>query len=304
MLDSEKEIHNVALYTRVSTDEQARTGYSLDAQLDHLKDYARARDWVIVGEYVDDGYTGRNIKRPAYTKMFEDIGKWDAVVVIKMDRIHRNQTNFTGMIRFLMKNEKSFISMQDSFDTSTAMGRFVADIVARIAQLESEQIGERVSVAFVQKAKSDKSGFMNHRPPFGYRWDPDLKKHIEVPGEIKKVRDIYKMYLGGMSFREIQAKTGIRNSSISYYLHNSFYTGIERWCNFFRKSNLQPIITIPEFNQVQRKFKENSHGITANKYEKELSPLQIKNESFKINRETEKSIPIIQRGKHNWQRAW
>jgi len=112
------------------------------------------------------------------------------------------------------------------------------------------------------------------------------------------VKEIYHLYLDGWSMREIQAKTGIRNSSISYYLHNSFYTGIERWCNFFRKSDLKPIIAIDDFNRVQRRLNERIHG------DRGIKPLQIRDESFKINRETEKEIPIIQRGKHNWTRAW
>jgi len=83
-----------AIYTRVSTEDQAKEGFSLDAQLDKLKSYCKARDWAIGGEYIDDGYSGRNVKRPAYSRMMEEMDKWDALLVIKMDRIHRNSKNF------------------------------------------------------------------------------------------------------------------------------------------------------------------------------------------------------------------
>ena len=73
--------------------------------------------------------------------MFNEIDAWDAVVVIKMDRIHRNQKNFLQMMSDLSKKEKEFVSMSESFDTSTAMGRYVMNIMALTAQLESEQIG-------------------------------------------------------------------------------------------------------------------------------------------------------------------
>src|SRR4030042_3036274 len=131
------QIIRAAIYTRVSTEEQAKEGFSLDAQLDKLRSYCKARDWVITGEYIDDGYSGRKIKRPAYIKMMEEIDKWDTILVIKMDRIHRNQKNFMFMMEQLNKNKKEFVSMSESFDTSTAIGRFVMNIIQGIAQLES-----------------------------------------------------------------------------------------------------------------------------------------------------------------------
>src|SRR5207247_3167901 len=79
--------------------------------------------------------------------------RWDAILVIKMDRIHRNARNFMEMMDQLGEWEKDFVSATESLDTSTAMGRFVMDIIQRIAQLESEQIGERVKMGMSQKAK-------------------------------------------------------------------------------------------------------------------------------------------------------
>ena len=113
-----------AIYTRVSTEDQAREGFSLDAQLDKLRSYCKARDWEIGGEYVDDGYSGRYIKRPAYKRMMEEMDSWDLLLVLKMDRIHRNSKNFMLMMEDLKKNDKEFVSMTESLDTSTAMGRF------------------------------------------------------------------------------------------------------------------------------------------------------------------------------------
>ncbi len=68
-MGSEVKRTKVAIYVRVSTIEQSREGYSLDAQLGRLRDYCRAREWEISKEYVEDGYTGRDIKRPAYQEM-------------------------------------------------------------------------------------------------------------------------------------------------------------------------------------------------------------------------------------------
>src|SRR5512137_1434237 len=98
----------VAIYTRVSTEDQAKEGFSLDAQLEKLRSYCKARDWSIAGEYVDEGYSGRKTRRPAYIKMMEEINKWDALLVIKMDRIHRNSKNFMLMMEDLNKKGKEF----------------------------------------------------------------------------------------------------------------------------------------------------------------------------------------------------
>ena len=142
-----------AIYTRVSTEDQAKEGFSLEAQQERLEAYCAARGWGVGGVYVDEGHSGRTIERPAYTRMMVDRDLWDLVLVLKMDRIHRNSRNFMDMMERLLEWDKEFVSVQENFDTSTAMGRFVMDIIQRIAQLESEQIGERVYMGMSQKAK-------------------------------------------------------------------------------------------------------------------------------------------------------
>jgi len=164
-MDAEK--RKAALYTRVSTEDQAKEGFSLDAQLEKLKAYCTARDWEIADTYIDDGYSGRNIRRPAYTRLIENMDSWDTLLVIKMDRIHRNSKNFMIMMEKLKEQNKEFVSMTESLDTSTAMGRFVMDIIQRIAQLESEQIGERVYDGMEQKARTN-GGSLGFNIPYGY----------------------------------------------------------------------------------------------------------------------------------------
>ncbi|MCK4443603.1 MAG: recombinase family protein, partial [Thermoplasmata archaeon] len=160
-------MNRVAIYSRVSTEDQAKEGFSLDAQKDRLRAYCQAKGWETAGEYVDDGHSGRDIRRPAYQRMLEEKDNWDTLLVIKMDRIHRNSKNFMEMMDDLKKWGKEFSSMQESLDTSTAMGRFVMDIIQRIAQLESEQIGERVYMGMKQKA-STVGGSLGSPPPYGY----------------------------------------------------------------------------------------------------------------------------------------
>lgn len=162
-----------ALYVRVSTEEQADEGYSLDAQISALRDYCEIQEMEIAGIYRDDGFSGRRTNRPAYRQMMHDIDKWDKIIVLKMDRIHRNSRNFMEMMDMLEKRGKKFESTTESIDTDNAMGRFVVDMMQRIAQLESEQIGERTHFGMREKAESmDKSDSpkrtMGFTPPFGY----------------------------------------------------------------------------------------------------------------------------------------
>jgi site-specific DNA recombinase len=190
----------VAIYTRVSTEDQAKEGFSLDAQLEKLRAYCTARGWDIAGEYVDEGYSGRKTRRPAYTRMMEDIEKWDGLLVIKMDRIHRNSKNFMLMMEDLGKKGKEFVSMMESLDTSTAMGRFVMDIIQRIAQLESEQIGERVYIGMEQKAKQN-GGVLGFNIPYGY--DYVEGKLVVNDSESIIVKNIFDMYRNKLSMKKI-----------------------------------------------------------------------------------------------------
>lgn len=249
----------VAIYTRVSTEDQAKEGFSLDAQLDKLRSYCKARGWEIAGEYIDDGYSGRTTRRPAYQKMMQEMDKWDAILVIKMDRIHRNSKNFMLMMEQLRANNKEFVSMTESLDTSTAMGRFVMDIIQRIAQLESEQIGERVYIGMEQKAKMG-DGLLGFNIPYGYDYiDGKLvinKKEAEV------VRKIFQWYLEGKSMgwiaqalqkRKISTKKGgfWAKKTVSSILKNPIYCGYLKWEKYLYKGDHQPIIDVQTFNRVQ-----------------------------------------------------
>ena len=250
----------VAIYTRVSTEDQAKEGFSLDAQLEKLRAYCTARGWDIADEYVDEGYSGRKTRRPAYARMMEDIEKWDALLVIKMDRIHRNSKNFMLMMEDLGKNGKEFVSMMESLDTSTAMGRFVMDIIQRIAQLESEQIGERVYIGMEQKAKQN-GGVLGFNIPYGY--DYVEGKLVVNDSESIIVKNIFDMYRNKMSMKKIaeilnQKKIPTKLNKIwgpqtvSLILKNPLYCGFLHWEDYLNPGEHIPIIDKNTFNDVQK----------------------------------------------------
>src|SRR5688572_29364117 len=240
----------VALYTRVSTEDQAKEGFSLDAQLERLRYYAKAQGWTVAGEYVDEGHSGRTTKRPQYTRMMQESPLWDTLLVLKMDRIHRNSRNFMAMMDHLRKHDKEFASVTESLDTSTAMGRFVMDIIQRIAQLESDQIGERTFTGMEEKARQG-GGSLGKPAPFGYVYGPDRRLQ-PVPDEAQVVAELFQRFADGQSKQQLAAwlnSQGLRgrgkggrgngapwtHKTVTNVLRNPTYAGALPW-----EGKLQP----------------------------------------------------------------
>ncbi|WP_317327331.1 recombinase family protein [Turicibacter sanguinis] len=157
----------VGLYARVSTDEQAKEGYSIGAQCKKLQQYAELNDWSGI-LYVDDGYSAKDLNRPQAIQLFKDIEdkKIDTVVVYKLDRLTRNVKNLYELMDLFDKNDCKLISLTESLDTSSASGRFFITMLGAMAQWERETIGERT---FVGMKEAIKAGKVNGRVPFGYR---------------------------------------------------------------------------------------------------------------------------------------
>ena len=257
-----------ALYVRVSTDEQAAEGYSLEAQKSILSDHCLAEGFDIAAVYEDDGYSGRNANRPAYRRMMSEIESWDVLVVLKMDRIHRNSRNFMSMMDELGRHGKEFVSCYETLDTSNALGRFVVDMIQRMAQLESEQIGERTKIGMREKAENlgtepVRKGTMGFTPPFGYTmFDGHLKEDHE---ELAVVRDIFQSYLSGDTIDAIcyslnsSGNLTRRGNPWNKYnlrniLHNPVYAGYMRWEELLIPHQAERAVTPEEFNDVQVKM--------------------------------------------------
>ena len=252
-----------AIYCRVSTEDQAREGFSLAAQERRLRDLCVARGWSIGGVYIDEGHSGRTVVRPAYQRMMADRDGWDVLVVLKMDRIHRNARNFMDMMEDLGGSGKDFASATESFDTSTAMGRFVMDIIQRIAQLESEQIGERVYMGMSQKAREG-DGILGFQPPLGY--DIDAGQLAVNPREAALVSDIFSRSARGEPLRSIAADLnarGIRGKrngrwtpdGLSYVLHNRVYAGDAAWDSILRHDRHPAIVDQELFDHTQESLR-------------------------------------------------
>jgi DNA invertase Pin-like site-specific DNA recombinase len=233
-----------------------------------LRNYCSAREWKVAQEYVDDGSSGRSIKRPAYKSMMEEKDEWDMILVMKMDRIHRNSKNFMEMMDSLRKWGKEFSSMQESLDTSTAMGRFVVDIIQRIAQLESEQIGERVYIGMRQKASTE-GGILGFAHPYGYDFvDGGLKVNEKEAEAVKLMFSLYEKGKSTTYIAEELDKKGYPTKrggcwsarTVGKILKNPVYCGYMEWEDIVFKGEHEAILPVEEFNEVQEKLYHNTRN--------------------------------------------
>lgn len=254
-----------ALYRRVSTEDQAKEGFSLEAQLATLQAYCKQRAFTVAGDYVDDGYSGRTTSRPAYKRLLQEMDQWDVLVVVKMDRAHRNSRNFMALTELLAKEGKSFIMVNENWDTGTVAGRFAMDMMQRVAQLESEQIGERTVVAMTQKAKG--GGSVGAKAPYGYRRGPDGKYVVE-PDEAKVVRWIFSAFAEGSKLTamaddlELDQTPGLRWGRISLrrLLENPSYAGHLVWGDVVRENDHPAIIEPPLWARAQNRLQQTARA--------------------------------------------
>lgn len=143
----------VYLYSRVSTDDQARSGLGLDAQAAELDAEAARRRWTAVERVVDDGYSAKTLHRPGLDRILADVRRGDVLAVAKLDRLSRSVADFVALLDRSRAEGWALVVLDLALDTTTPMGEFVAVTMANVAQLERRMIGARTSSA-LQAAKA------------------------------------------------------------------------------------------------------------------------------------------------------
>ena len=260
-----------ALYIRVSTLEQAQEGYSVGEQKERLIAYCKAKDWLIADIYADGGYTGSNLKRPGIQKLMAETDKFEMVLVYKLDRLSRSQRDTLYLIEEVFRpNDVDFISMQESFDTSTPFGKAMIGLLAVFAQLEREQIKERTWMGRVARAKTGLYHGGGHIP-IGYEYSDG--KLVINPYEAEQVKKIYEWYLSGSSLKAITDRLqdeGYTNkyssynswSSVRNILGNETYTGRLHFGDIVVENAHEAIISDEQYKaaQVLRGKKQELYG--------------------------------------------
>ncbi len=203
---------NAYIYTRVSTEIQV-DGFSLDAQEEEIRAFAKQRNINIVGQYSDEGKSGKNAEqRPAFNQMMEDIRRRKDniryVLVFKLSRFARNTSDTAKYLQELASYGIGLLGIKDSIDTSTVTGKMIANIMGAVAEVELENIHEQTLAGRQQKARS---GLWNGaQAPYGYCLE---NKMLEVnPSEADVVKEIFRLYTEeGQSLQYITRKLNDEN---------------------------------------------------------------------------------------------
>lgn len=200
-----------AIYIRVSTDAQVEEGYSIDAQKEQLAAYCISKGIKDYEFYIDGGWSGSNLERPEMQRLIKDAKeeKLSHCIVYKLDRLSRSQKDTLYVIEDVLNpHNVDFVSLTESLDTSTPMGRLMIGILSAFAQLERENIRIRTRMGMKERVK-DGYWMGGGRIPYGY--DYDKEQGILVPNkDAEKVKKIYELYIQGYAAQNIANMLGLK----------------------------------------------------------------------------------------------
>jgi len=199
MNNNRKDSIRVGIYSRVSSQEQASEGTSLDFQASQLTGYCKLQGWTIINSYVDPGFTGKDGERPGLKRLLADakLGLFDKMVVLKLDRLARNLSLLLEIEKALNGERITLISMKESVDTSTATGKMVFQLFGMVAEWDRANVVERCKNGRLQRYKSGCWG--GGKSPYGYSYNKETRKLIINESEARIVRRIYAEYVDGKS---------------------------------------------------------------------------------------------------------
>ena len=256
------------LYVRVSTLEQAREGYSIGAQTEKLKAFAKAKDYNVYDVYTDAGESGGKLERPELKRLIQDVEmkRINTVVVMKLDRLSRSQKDTLHLIQDVFKpNDVDFISVNESFDTSTSFGIAMIGILSVFAELERSTITERLEMGRIERAKAGYYHGGGNYDPLGYDYiDGEL---IVNEYEVQIVKELFDLYLNGNSMNttamKLREKYPDRIKSFTIVkdaLQKVLYIGKVQFNGEVYDGLHEPIISEEVFNAAQRKRKARAQG--------------------------------------------
>ena len=189
--------------------------------------YAKSKDYTEFEYYIDGGYSGKDLNRPAIQRLIEDCKnhKIDAVFVFKLDRISRSQRDTLYLIEEVFnKYDVSFVSMRENFDTSTPFGKAMIGVLSVFAQLERETILERTRIGLKKRAEAGlwRGG---GKIPFPYRYDRNTGTLIPIPEQVELLHKMISLYISGKSFNVIGKIVGMDESMVETRILSITNTG-------------------------------------------------------------------------------
>ncbi|MGM0807377.1 MAG: recombinase family protein [Bacillota bacterium] len=275
---------DIGIYTRVSTDEQAREGLSLQDQKHRLEAYCHAMGWKqSIRFFIDEGESAKNLDRPQLQKLIEEVreNQLSRVIVTKLDRLSRKLSDLLQLIELFQSHKVSFISISESFDTNTPSGRLTLQVLGAVAEFERERIRERVVDNMFHAANQ---GQWLTSAPYGYELVDKRLKIVEEEAVI--VRRIFTLFLNEnlgyyaiakkLNEEGIPSHTGKEwwNRTIKLMLTNPAYKGTTIWNRLaggttkrekkdiedwvITENTHDPIIDPETWEEVQRKTQQKS----------------------------------------------
>ena len=263
-------ILRAGLYERVSSDEQAKFGFSIKTQVDALNEHCEKNGIKVVDHYTDDGVSGGKaaFKRPEMSRLLEDVkdGKIDIILFTRLDRWFRNVPEYFKVQEILDRQGVQWKAIWEDYDTTTSNGRMAITIFLAIAQNEREKGSERVKVVFDNKIKNREAIFNWKSMPFGYT------KELDEEGVPRLVKDP-KLEDAVTTFWEIAVKYeniskagthvnmvyGLHRDMKNWYdtayneIHTGVYRGVENYC--------EPYVSREDWERLQkRRFKKAQGG--------------------------------------------
>ena len=273
-----KKLLRCAIYTRKSTEHNLDLEFnSLDAQREACEAYIKSQaheGWRLITDHYDDGaFSGASLDRPALQELLTEVraGKVDVIVVYKVDRLTRSLADFAKLVELFDQHSVSFVSVTQSFNTTSSMGRLTLNVLLSFAQFEREVIGERVRDKIA--ASKRKGIWVGGSVPLGYA--SVNKKLVVVPEEAETVRLIFRRYLELGSIRDLvedldrkgirtrrqtlstgKTRGGIRFGvgALAHLLRNRFYIGEVVYRGAVHPGEQEPIVDRALFEAVQAKL--------------------------------------------------
>lgn len=243
----------VALYARVSTEDQAKHGLSVETQLVNLREWCTKNGHTIVEEYVDAGVSGKKpyTKRPELSRFMSDLErgiKVDALCMTKIDRFFRSVKHYYQAMSVLDKHKVSWVATQEDYETVTSAGRFKVNIMLSIAEAEADRTSERIKVVFEQKVA--RGEFLGSILPLGLEVSG---KSVVPNSDSDLVRECYQLFRDTGSVYRVRTFLAASGHPLSYaavrrMLQNPLY------CGQFRgnMNYCDPVVPVEEWEEVQR----------------------------------------------------
>lgn len=254
-----------AIYLRVSTDRQVQDGYGLDAQRTQLLAYCQGQGWPVKEEhiFVDAGVSGKSTDRAAFQAMRQAAaaGAISRIVALKIDRIARNLMDLLGLISSLSAQGVALVCVKEAFDTGTANGRFMLQVLGAVGELERSMISERMDAGRREKARQ--GGYNGARCPLGYSYDQGAFSIVGAAADT--VRYVFSSFVAGQGMQAIAQELNDTStptarggawyaSTVRTILSNGFYAGLSQWDGVEQPGNHPAIISRETYEQAHQRL--------------------------------------------------